>query len=36
LQVNRFRERKSVQLLIEYLHDVTARKSEQSLASNCL
>jgi single-stranded-DNA-specific exonuclease len=36
LQVNRFRKRKTVQLLIEYLHDVTSRESERNLASNCL
>ncbi|MEE9344668.1 MAG: single-stranded-DNA-specific exonuclease RecJ [Methylococcales bacterium] len=36
LQVNRFRQRKTAQLLIEYLHNVISRGSEQNLVSNCL
>jgi single-stranded-DNA-specific exonuclease len=35
LQINRFRQRKTVQLLIEYLHDVTSRESERNLANHC-
>ena len=35
LQVNRFRQRESVQLLIEYLQDATIRGSEQNLTINC-
>ena len=36
LQVNRFKQRKTVQLLIEYLHESKSRGSEQSLVNSCL
>lgn len=35
LQINRFRQRETVQLLIEYLHDAKLRGSEQNLAIKC-
>jgi single-stranded-DNA-specific exonuclease len=35
LQVNRFRQRKTVQLLIEYLHQATSRGYEQNLTADC-
>ena len=36
IQINRFRQRKTAQILIEYLHDFKSRGIEQTLARRCL